>query len=482
MHLGDTIAAIATGAGRSARGMIRLSGPATREVLARSVEPQPRAPGAHSIHFRIATSSGEAAVPALLALYFAPHSYTGEDSAEILLPGNPALLEGALDQFLTHDGIRRAEPGEFTARAYLNGRLTAEQAEGVQALIAARSDAELGASRRLLNGTLGREYRDIADELADSLALLEAGIDFTDQEVVTPISPAVLSARLDGLAARIDALVGPQRSREADAAEPVAVLVGPPNAGKSTLFNRLLDRPRAVVSDVPGTTRDAIAEPLHLPEGSAWGARSITLVDLAGLDAALAARGPIDAAAQSAARAAIARADIVLLCDPAGRFDEPGLDLSDKVILRIRTKADLPVPRAGGFGAASEIQPNSDPPSSSVFLCVQNLSVCALDGWGVAALRRALIDAAERVAQGRGAASAEESALLPRHRSALKGARAAIAQARVLLSEQDRRSHAQPELLAAILRRALDEAGQISGAISPDDVIGRIFATFCIGK
>ena len=475
MHIGDTIIAIATGPGRSGRGMVRLSGPATRAAIARSCNaPSALGPGAHAVEFRIDTSRGALALPALLGLYHAPRSYTGEESAELLLPGNPALLNRVVDRMLDHGGIRRAEPGEFTARAFLNGRMTAEQAEGVQALIAARGDAELAASRRLLDGSLGRDYRDISDELADCLALLEAGIDFTDQEDVTPISPAALRARLDDLAQRIDALTGPRAAREAPDAEPIAVLVGPPNAGKSTLFNRLLGRHRAVVSDVPGTTRDAIREPLHLTESSAWGVRSIDLVDLAGLDAALAARGPLDAAAQGAARAAVARADIVLFCDPSGRFDESTLDLANKVVLRIRTKADLPA--SGTCSCGPSFHSDIRHPTSDIFV------VCALDGWGIAALRRALIDAAERVVQGPGSGHAEEASLMPRHRASLFGARAAIAQARVLLSERDPRALAPPELLASILRRALDHTGQISGRISPDDVIGRIFATFCIGK
>lgn len=202
MTLGDTIIAIATAPGRSARGIIRLSGPATHAILRRAAIVEHR-----TIHRplsseqgdgevddnggadrtpragRITIRAGAHALPALAIRSFGPRSFTGEDAAELLLPGNPDLLARLVGEWIEAfraDGLRGAQPGEFSARAFLNGRLTPEQAEGVGAVIAARSEAELAAARRVLDGRAGAEHRALADETASLLALVEAGIDFTE--------------------------------------------------------------------------------------------------------------------------------------------------------------------------------------------------------------------------------------------------------------------------------------------------------------
>jgi tRNA modification GTPase len=346
-------------------------------------------------------------------------------------------------------GVRPAQPGEFTARAFLNGRLSVDRAEGVAATIAARTNDQLIAARSLLDGTTGARYRAWADECTTLLALVEAGIDFTDQEDVVAIRPADLAARARALAADIEGQTGSRHGTEQRAALPVVALAGAPNAGKSTLFNALVGKDRAVASPTAGTTRDVLEEELDLSH-DAPGASRVLLQDLAGLSVSPA--GAIDAAAQRHAREAIARADAVLWCDPTGRFAEADAPVRDgsKPLIRVRTFADQPTPT----GTMPEAPPA--------------LAVCALDRWNLAPLRRVIAD------QACTARAAGVAALLPRHRLALHNAREA------LLTSADAAS--RPEVAAAHLRLALDELAQLVGAISPDDVIGRVFSLFCVGK
>ncbi len=444
MRFGDTIAAIASAPGPSARGIVRVSGAGTAAALGAVVESAPAGRGAFVVRARI----GDRTLPALLNRFTGAASYTGEESAEIVLPGNGALLERALDAMLDLPGVRRAEPGEFTARAYLNGRLTLDQAEGVAATIGALNDEQLVAARELLSGDAGSAYRAMAEELTTLLALVEAGIDFTDQEDVVAIGPRELGERLGALAAAIDGRIGPGRAGEAGAPLARVVLAGRPNAGKSTLFNALLGRSRAVVSPIAGTTRDALEETVDL-SGVLPGAGPVTLVDLAGLDGSVS--GGVAGKGQTRAREAIERADTVVHCDPSGRFE--GVDAGSAPIIRVRTKADLP-------------GPDGEEP---------DVRVCALDGWNLGALRRAI---AEHACASRAGGT---TTVVARHRRALAEARARIADAAAVAREDGERLR-QPEAAAGLLRGALDAVGELCGRVSPDDVIGRIFATFCVGK
>jgi tRNA modification GTPase len=393
-------------------------------------------------------------LPLLTLTFPAPNSFTGEHTLELLFPGNPHLARRVLDTVLAQPGVRQAEPGEFSARAYLNGRMTLAQAEGVAQRIAAETADQLAAADALMDGSHAARLRSHADTLATCLALVEAGVDFADQEDVVPITPADLAARLAAVVADLRATLGPA-PRAADRDAPEAVLVGPPNAGKSTLFNALLGRPRAIVSEHAGTTRDALAEPLDL-SADAPGAPAVTLVDLAGLGDQ--AADDADAAAQSLARARIARADLLIWCDPTGRFESAAFTPSDKPTLRVRTKSDL-----------AEIAPHA-----SEGMGPSAVPVCSLDQTNLPTLRRAIADAAA------GSAPAGSIAL-PRHRRALANTLARLEDA---LAATDPSAHAlpEPELTAAALRAALDALGELTGPVGTEDLLARVFSAFCVGK
>lgn len=465
----EIIAAIATGWMRSQRGVIRLSGSGTHDLCTRLFERLPREGGSIiPTRFLLTDTLG---LPCLLIRYDSPRSYTGEDSAEMIVPGNPILLERIAAWLIAQPGVREAQPGEFSARAYLSGKMTLGQAEGVAALIAAGTEDQLTAAAALMSGRTGERHSRWIDQAATLLALVEAGIDFTDQEDVVPLAPRALAARLDSLIAEMHAELGSSAGTERVTGLPRVVLVGPPNAGKSTLFNALLGRARAMVSPVAGTTRDAIAEELDLSREVASGPM-IELVDLAGLDAADDDFGGcggdiIDREAREQARSDLRRADVVLLCDPLGRFTFDAAIPEGRPIVRVRTKADLP-----GVFDASETKAKD---TGGTPVPREPIGVCALDGWNLGVLRRAIADAA---------CAARDSGgtwMLPRHRRALAAACAGLESARATV-DPAARSLAAPELIAGELRSGLDHLGELVGAISPDDIIGRVFATFCVGK
>jgi tRNA modification GTPase len=469
MSPADTIVAVSSAPGTGLRALVRVSGGraflAMLHALGASV-PQRR--GVHATTLAVpAQQHGTVRCAAWVVVLPGPNSFTGQDTLELALPANTTLVERVVAALTSQSGVRLAQPGEFTARAFLAGRMTLEQAEGVAAFIAAQHEEQLDAARDLKAGVVGMTYREWADELTTLLALVEAGIDFTDQEDVVPIPPARLHQRVLALRDAVALHLGGAAGGAASTALPHVALVGVPNAGKSTLFNALLGRERAVASARAGTTRDIIEEELDLSR-DVPGAGSVLLQDLPGLSLArdahagdVAVQTEADIAAQHAARAGVKAADVLVWCDPTGRFDDRALAAllqlhgwnATKAVLRVRTFGDQVRASAG----------------------IEAITVCAVDGWNLASLRRAIAD------QACVSKAAGVSALLPRYRRSLNEASAALARAAEDVPAYASRLD-EPETVAESLRLALTHIGELVGNISPDDVLGRVFATFCVGK
>jgi len=433
---GSTIAAVASAPGQSARAIVRVSG-ALDDFDSLFIERVPRERCAQALTLRL----GESELRVLVMVTVLPASYTGEDSLDIVIPGGPAVVARVQDELLVHAEIRQAEAGEFTARAYTNGRLGLDEAKAVAAIIAAESQAELAEVSRVMDAHLGEQASVWSRQAARLLALVEAGIDFADQEDVEAIAPGDLIKELDGLLAGVGQHISGEAVRESNRNTPRVVLAGEPSSGKSTLFNAMLGQRRSVVDAEPGTTRDAIAEPMELPGGG-----MIELVDLAGLDDAPA--GGLAELIQERANKEIHRADVVLWCEPAGEFGSPPKSSGSTV--RVRTKADQPI----AHESAADVD------------------VCAIDGWHLDELKVAIVRACGLAGPAAGGAIAArfDSALRETERGLQNAKELALANA------------VQWELVAGELRSALDGLGVLAGRIDPDEVLGLIFQTFCIGK
>ena len=322
MDLDATILAVSSPPGHSARGIVRCSGTNTIELIGYRLDGGLSSPGrgVFPVRFRLEHVS----VAALMLVTEGPASYTGEDTIELQVPGHPQLL-ARLVELLIQDGavramnVRLAHPGEFTARAFLSGRIALPEAESVAALVAARSDDEIQAADLMRRGRLGTVVESVSELLANALALVEAGIDFTDEEDVSAIEAEDLHGRLEEATEQLSQHLERSVGLESLQSLPWVVLEGPPNAGKSTLFNALLGRGRAVVSGTEGTTRDVLTEPMRLG-GDCDG--EVLLVDLAGEDNP---RSELEEAMQSAASSARVRAEVRVRCVPPGSTPPPAL-------------------------------------------------------------------------------------------------------------------------------------------------------------
>jgi tRNA modification GTPase len=432
MRSDDTIVAQATASGVSSRAIIRLSGPSACSLFGVCAG----LTGPNRTHVTV----GAHAVPAWVYVFRGPRSSTGQDVVEVHLPGNPLLVRRLIDQCLAR-GVRAAEPGEFTVRAFLNGRLDLTAAEGVAATIAASSRNELDAAHRLLVGELATRLRPIRERVADLLALVEAGIDFTDQDIAF-ISDDHLAERLDSIDADIMSLLVDAKLTDRTMREPRVVLFGLPNAGKSTLFNALLGAERVVTSPVAGTTRDVVEAHLQLPVGR------VVLMDVAGLEDHE-PRDAIERQMRDRAVAAVDAADIAVLVRDASA--------PHAIVARLR-KPDLVVL------SKADLSGERSPEDA--------LRVSAITGEGLDRLCSAL----NQLAFGTQASDASSKlAINARHEAHLMQVHTAITYARG-------RVMGESELIAHHLRRALDEIGAVVGEVTSDDVLGRVFSRFCIGK
>jgi tRNA modification GTPase len=449
-HPADTIAALATPVGTSALALVRASGPLCASLAEEifGATPLPR----HAVRGDYRNRAGAVVDDVVFTFFAAPNSYTGEDLLEIGAHGNPLIAQMLLED-LNARGCRPAEPGEFTRRAFLNGRMDLSQAEAVADLIGARSERALAAANQQLRGALGRRMQELVDRLLDLIARVEASIDFPEEDL-PPEDRAALAAGLAELQAGVGRLLATDRYGQVLRAGVRTVILGEPNAGKSSLLNRLLGRERALVSAEPGTTRDYLEEPVSL------GPHCIRLVDTAGLNPS---PTPLERRGMEQTLARAAEADLLLLVLDATRL-APELPpeilerLSPENALVIVNKTDLP-------------SPGRDPAAPAGLPVVR---VSALTGAGGDALVAAIVRHAESFRRDRGGDLVTINA---RHATALRAATEQLRSAALKLA-----GRAPAELLASDLRGALDAFGEIAGRIDNERVLDRIFASFCIGK
>ncbi|GAA4789298.1 tRNA uridine-5-carboxymethylaminomethyl(34) synthesis GTPase MnmE [Lysobacter hankyongensis] len=444
MHSQDTIAAIATAAGAGGVGVVRVSGARALEI-AEMLCGRPLKPRfAHYARFHDA--HGETLDDGI-ALYFrAPASYTGEDVVELQAHGSPAVLRALLDRCCAL-GARMARPGEFSERAFLNGKLDLAQAEAVADLIAAGDARAARAARRSLDGVFSRRVDALADALLGLRVHVETAIDFVDEPLDT-LGGAQLRAGLAQAAVDLDALLV-----EAERGQKLrdglhAVIVGPPNAGKSSLLNALAGSERAIVSDIAGTTRDLLRETVRV-DGV-----ELTLVDTAGLRTG---GDAIEREGMRRAETELTRADLAIVV----------LDARDVAAGRDAVAAAIAgVPQRLWVMNKADLLPG--PPTDTA----DAVWVSARTGAGLDALHDRLRALAGLEAEG------SEGAFSARGRQvdALRRARHELAAARQQL-EGD-----MLDLAAEALRAAHDSLGEITGRVAPDDLLGHIFSRFCIGK
>ncbi|MDJ1158712.1 tRNA uridine-5-carboxymethylaminomethyl(34) synthesis GTPase MnmE [Chelatococcus sp. SYSU_G07232] len=434
----DTIAALASGFGRSGVAVVRISGAGSRFVLETMVGglPEPRRLSLRPISD---PATGELLDRGLVAWFPGPHSFTGEDAAEFHLHGSRAVIAAVLAAVTGLPDCRVAEPGEFTRRAFLAGKLDLSSVEGLADLIDAETEAQRRQALRQMDGALAQRVENWRGRLLHALALAEAELDFVDEADVP--EDLLGEALVDAASVRGEIAVelakgrGGERLREGF----TVVITGPPNAGKSTLLNALAHRPAAIVSPIPGTTRDIIEVHCDL------GGLPVVLVDTAGLRDT---RDPIEQEGVDRARARAATADLVLRLSAID--SPPELPCQDDAgVLHVCTKADLGTTTDG-----------------------RGLVISALTGAGLDELLAAIRERAAGALGGGQALITRE-----RHRHALTDTVEALDRA---ASAAEQRLPA--ELIAEDLRLAARALGRVTGRVDVDDVLDRIFSSFCIGK
>jgi tRNA modification GTPase len=446
----DTIAAVATPPGTGGVGIVRISGSGVRAIATVVLRCLPQARQASVSLFR--DTNGET-IDHGLALYFpAPHSYTGEDVLELHGHGGPVVMDLLLRSVLAA-GARPARPGEFTERAYLNGKLDLAQAEAVADLIESASAHAAHAALRSLEGVFSRRVHAINEALISVRLHIEAALDFPEEEIDF-LADATLRARARQIAETIDALLSDTHQGQLLHDGMTIVLAGRPNAGKSSLLNLLAQRDSAIVSPTPGTTRDILREHIQID------GLPLHVLDTAGLRES---GDAIETEGVRRARAAMQQADrVLLIVDDVNETPESLSRLiaelpPDVHVTLVRNKIDL-----------SGRQPGPQPAGHEG---IAETALSAQSGDGLDALRAHLKQCMGYQSAGEGTFSARR-----RHLEALNRARAHVANAIIQLEERN------GEFAAEDLRRSQEALGEITGEFTSDDLLGRIFASFCIGK
>ncbi len=448
---GETIAAIATPPGEGGVAIIRISGNAALGVAARSFSGPIRSYKSHTAHVgKVVDVSGAVVDEALVLVMLNPRSYTGEDTVEIHCHGGSLIARKVLETIL-QAGARAAEPGEFTFKAFINGKIDLAQAEAVQAVIAAKNDLALNVAGEQLQGALSKKISTFQNELIDIAAILEAWVDFPEEDLAFAPMDEVIQ-RLKSVLQKIQALERTFHDGKIVSEGLSLCLAGPPNVGKSSLMNALLGRERAIVTDVPGTTRDLLEEGMRL------GQLHFRLIDTAGIRAT---DEVVEKEGIRRSKMAIEQADLVLLVlDAASGLCAMGRELLATAppakTLCIWNKIDLP---------------HATLPELSQ---VQVACVSAKTGQGLDDLK-SMVD---RMIWHRGPPSKEEIVITNlRHKQALQNATETLGTLIVGLE-----TGVSPEFVASDMRQTLLELGTIIGSNITEDILSAIFAKFCIGK
>lgn len=432
----DTIVARSSPAGRGGLALIRVSGSETRALAAAVAPGLDMDRGWRASLVEIRSADGEHIDRAVALPYLAPRSYTGEDMLEVMVHGSPWVTRAVVDAFVAA-GARRAGPGEFTRRAVANGKLDLIQAEAINELTLAETAWQARVARGQIDGLLSAEFAELRTTLAGLLGELEAALDFSHHDIPFDRESAE-SVRRQGLEqARALLATAATGRRIRDGVR--VVIIGPPNSGKSTLFNLLVGQERAIVSPHPGTTRDVVEAELEV------GGVRVILKDTAGLGEAA---DSVELEGIRRARGAAAEADGVVILWPAdGAADEGPDGAPGQATLKLRSKWDL--------GDGQEVPG-------------EWIAVSCETGEGVAELRRALREMVEGEVNELGG----EIAIAERHRRALEDA----------VSELEGADFVQPEVGAEGVRAALGAVRELTGEVGTEDLLDEIFSRFCIGK
>lgn len=451
----DTIAAIATPIGEGGLAVIRISGGEALAVAGRIFQPASKSAPAigdapsHTVHYGRIVRDGQRVDEVLLTVLRAPRTFTREDTVEISCHGGVLVTRLVLEAVLA-TGSRLAEPGEFTLRAFLNGRIDLTQAEAVADLIHARTELALSAANEQLAGKLAARINVLRDDLMNALAHIEAHIDFPDEDIA-PDTHAALLRRLDLAGAFIDELLLTAKEGQILRRGIQAAIVGRPNAGKSSLLNQLLGRDRAIVSPIAGTTRDTVEETANVR------GIPVVFVDTAGLREA---QDSIEAEGVRRSRDALESAELILhvidQSQPLAAEDERlAAELAGRPRLVVRNKADLPtrltLPKSWG-----------------------GVDVACVAGNGIEALKDSI---AALVWSGAIAGEHHQLTVNARHADALRRAKESLIRARMALADG-----ASLELAAFDLRSVTGAVGEIVGKTTTDDLLDSIFGQFCLGK
>jgi tRNA modification GTPase len=461
MNLDDTIVAIATPPGRGGIGIVRLAGPEARNIVApmlrlkHDLEPG-RALFGELVDPDHVNDQAQRIDEVVVTFFQKPHSYTTDDVVEISAHGAPVVLTHVVEMCLAR-GARLAEPGEFTMRAFLNGRLDLTQAEAVRDLIDSQTLFQAKVAAQQLEGALSKRIKPIKSKLVALIAMLEAGIDFAEDDV-SVLPDSTILKDLDAIQEPLNQLASTFSYGKIVHEGLTLAIVGRPNVGKSSLFNRLVERERAIVTASPGTTRDLVTETVAI------GGIPVKLVDTAGI------RRALDEAESIGIRKsmeALADADLVLVVldasQPTSEEDKELLkQVENRAAITVANKSDSP---SSQFSVPT---PQAEQGSASF------IRISALTGEGITVLREAILQHV-----GGGGAGLSEAGFLTnlRHQKLVQDSLAALVAARDAVANK-----IPHEMLLLDLYNALHQLDEITGATTTDDILGLIFSTFCIGK